>query len=208
MTSKKRGKKGRNSINKKLDLVLKGQENLLKEDIKIEKETEKQEQKEEEVKQLEERQLTELEKLEQIEKEVEGEVKQHPLTKITIHDVFKGSLGAIIGTTLHYTVFYGVEIARNISTTRATIIYILSFLIGMVFLYVTGFRKVKDSGTLIFLPVRMIILYCVSIVISVLVLFLFFPTFGQSFEEAYKEIATVSLIAVIGACTADLMGKE
>ncbi len=207
MAAKKRGKKGK-TISKKLDLVLKGQEKLLNEDLKIEKEEVKEEAKEEEVKRLEERQLAELEKLEKIEKEVEREVKQHPLTKITIHDVFKGSLGAIIGTTLHYTVFYGVEIAKDISNTRATIIYLLSFLVGTVFLYVTGFRKVKDSGTIIFLPLRMIILYTVSIIISIAVLFLFFPTFGQSFDEAYRQIATVSLIAVIGACTADLVGKD
>ena len=206
MAKKKRGKK--DQVGKKLDKILKGQEKILKEEFKIEKEEVGEEKKEEEIEQLEKRQISEMEKLEQIEKEVESEVKAHPLTKITINDIFKGSLGAFVGTTLHYTLYYGVKIAENISMTRATIIFALSFIMGMVFLYITGFRKVKDSKATIFLPLRMIVLYTVSIIVSVAVLYLFFPTFGQSFDEAYRQTATVSLVAVIGACTADLFGKE
>ncbi|MBI2133673.1 DUF2391 family protein [Candidatus Woesearchaeota archaeon] len=201
-------KRKRGSISKKLDLVLKGQERLLKEDLKIEKQGLDEEKKEEEVKQLEEKQLTELEKLERIEKEVENEVKQHPLTKVTTKDVFRGSLGAFVGTTLHYTVYYGVEIANNLSMTRASIIYVVSFILGIVFLYVTGFRKIRESNAIVFLPLRMIVLYSVSIVVSILVLYLLFPSFGHSFQEAYKQTATVSLIATIGACTADTLGKD
>ena len=195
-------------IGRKLDRVLKGQEKLFKEEMKVEKEELGEERKEDSIKELEERQLTEIEKLEQVEKEVEEQVKQHPLTKVTIRDIYKGSLGAFIGLILHYTIFYGVEIAGKITMVRATILYPLSFLVGMVFLYITGFRKVKESGAVRFLPVRMIVLYTVSIIVSVGVLYLLFPAFGSSFEEAYKQIATVSLLAVIGACTADMLGKD
>ncbi|MBI2574443.1 DUF2391 family protein [Candidatus Woesearchaeota archaeon] len=203
------------SISEKLDEVLSGQKKLLEEEVRLAKEElggEKKgveiEEKEERLEQLGEKELSEIEKLEKIEKEVQKQVKQHPLTKVTLKDIYRGSLGAFIGIVLHYTVLYGVKIAESITMGRATIIYFLSFVVGMVFLYVTGFRKVKNSDAIKFLPVRMVVLYTVSIVISVGVLYLLFPTFGRSFEEAYKQIATVSLTAVIGACTADILGKD
>lgn len=218
MAKKKRGtetkgkrkgdKKGLATISKKLDVVIKEQKKLFDEELKVEKEEIAEEKKEDEVKHLEERQLTELEKLEKIEKEVESEVRQHPLTKVTIKDVFRGSLGALVGTTLHYTVYYGVKIAHDLTMTRATILYFVSFILGIIFLYVTGFRKIKESKAMLFLPLRMAVLYTVSIIISIAVLYLLFPSFGQSFEEAYKQISAVSLTAVIGACTADLLGKD
>jgi hypothetical protein len=43
---------------------------------------------------------------------------------------------------------------------------------------------------------------------SILVLVLFYPNFGYNFEESYKMVAAVMLAAVVGACTADLLGKE
>ncbi len=201
MAAKKGKKKGKGGISKKLDRLIAGQEKLFKEEEKIEL-------KEEETGKKETEELNELKKLERIEKEVEQEVREHPLTKVTIRDVFKGSLGAFVGIILHYTVIYGVEIAKNITMAKATFLYALTFIMGMVFLYITGFRKVTDKSILIFLPVRTIVLYSVSIIISAAALYFFFPTFGQSFEEAYKQVATVSLTAVIGACTADILGKD
>ncbi|MBI2142617.1 DUF2391 family protein [Candidatus Woesearchaeota archaeon] len=203
------------SISEKLDAVLSGQKKLLEEEIKIAKEElggEKKEaeieEKEEKLEKLGEKELSEIEKLEKIEKEVQEQVKQHPLTKVTLKDIYRGSLGAFIGIVLHYTVFYGVKIAENLTVNRATLIYFLAFVVGMVFLYVTGFRKVRDSAAVKFLPVRVVVLYTVSIIISIGVLYLLFPTFGRSFEEAYKQTSTVNLIAVIGACTADILGKD
>ena len=205
---KKTKKRGKSSINKKLDTIIRGQSKLLIEEKKIEAEEKSEGKEERKLEALEEKQISELEKLERIEKEVESEVRQHPMTKVTIRDVYKGSLGAFVGIILHYTVFYGVEIAANLTLARATIIYILSFLMGMVFLYITGFKKVENSKTAFYLPLRTAVLYFVSLIVSIGVLFLFFPDFGHSFEAAYKQIATVSLIAVIGACTADIIGKE
>ena len=227
----KKGKKAPATavLNRKLDkilktekLVLKEEKNIKAKESKIESEERKIESEEQSIeaeekteglneadlKNLEQKQLEELDKLEKIEKEVQDQIKQHPLTKITRKDVWRGSLGAFVGIILHYTVFYGVEIAENLNMPRATIIYILSFVVGMVFLYLTGFKKVNDTSVIKFLPVRMIVLYTVSIVISVAVLLLFFPHFGSSFASAYKQTATVSLIAVIGACTADLIARD
>lgn len=212
---KYKGKPQKSVISEKLDEVLSGQKKLLEEEVRLakeelggEKKEEEIEEKEARIEQLGEKQLSEIEKLEKIEKEVQEQVRQHPLTKVTLKDLYRGSLGAFIGIVLHYTVFYGVKIAENITVNRATIIYFLSFVVGMVFLYVTGFRKVKDSSAIKFLPVRMVVLYTVSIIISIGVLYLLFPNFGKSFEDAYKQTATVSLTAVIGACTADILGKD
>lgn len=213
--AKKRMKKGKGtvrkpagSISKKLDRVLEGQKKILMEEAKIEIAEKATEEKEEEIEALEQKPISGIENLEKIEREIEQQVTQHPLAQVTIKDLYKGSIGAFIGTTLHYTMYYGVKIAEELTMSRATIIYILSFMMGMVFLYITGFKNVKDSKALAYLPARMVVLYTLSIIISIAVLFLFFPSFGHSFEDAYKQIATVSLIAVIGACTADMLWRD
>ena len=185
-------------VNKKLDLLLKGQKLIFKEEKSIETEEESVEKEEE----------SELKELQHIEKEINKELGSHPLTKITMRDIAKGTVGAFIGVVAHFTFFYGIEVAEWLSLFRATLLYPLSFMVGGIFMYATGFRKVKDAQVLKFLPVRLILLYFVSLVVSSLVLFFFSPTFMTHFETAYKQIATVTLIAVIGACTADLIGKE
>ncbi|MBI4438855.1 DUF2391 family protein [Candidatus Woesearchaeota archaeon] len=206
---KKAGKtKPDSAISKKLDKLLEGQQELLNEEQTIELEEKETERKEDEVAALEKQQLTELEKLEQIEQEVREQVKQHPLTKITVKDIFRGSLGAFVGTTLHYTFLYGLKVAEQITMTRATIIYVLSFIMGTIFLYITGFRRMEGGNALFYLPIRMVVLYAVSMTVSVAVLLLFFPGFGESFPEVYKQVATVSLTAVIGACTADTLVRD
>jgi hypothetical protein len=43
---------------------------------------------------------------------------------------------------------------------------------------------------------------------SIIVLWFFFPNFGYNFTESYAQVASVLLPALIGACTADLIGKE
>ena len=75
-------------------------------------------------------------------------------------------------------------------------------------MYATGFRKIKDPKILMFLPIRLIVLYLTAIVMSVLVLLFFNAGFGNNFEDAFKQVSTVTLTAIIGACTADLIGKE
>ena len=57
------------------------------------------------------------------------------------------------------------------------------------------------------MPVRLLVLYICSLIMSVLVLLLFYPNFGHNFLESYKMVAGVMLAAVVGACTADLIGK-
>ena len=83
----------------------------------------------------------------------------------------------------------------------------ISYILGGVFLYATGFRKVSRK-MLWFLPVRLTVLYVISLLMAIGVLYLFHPEFAHHFADGYKQVAAVTLTALIGACTADLIGQE
>lgn len=177
-------------LNRKLDKVLRRLKAVEKEEKIVEKEEE-----------------VELEKLKEVEEKLE-KVAAHPLRTITYRDVAKGMIGAFVGTVAHYTFIYGIKVAQQIDLVRATILYPLSFLLGGIFLYVAGFRKIRDPRIIWFLPVRLTVLYTISVLIAMLTLWLFQPNFMADYAEAYKQVAAVTLTAIIGACTADLIGKE
>ncbi len=189
------------SINKKLNLILKNQQKLLKEEtqeLAEEKKIGKEEKKE----------LTELEKLEQLEKKVSSAVELHPLTKITYRDIAKGTIGSFIGVVAHFTFVYGIKVAHEISLARAYALFPLSLIIGGVFMYFTGFRKVKDMKIMWFLPVRLFVLYFIAILVALAVLLFFSPEFGTNWETSIKQLSTITLLGVIGGITADLLGKD
>ncbi len=150
----------------------------------------------------------ELAALEDVEKKLKQAVGAHPLRKVTYKDIAKGSIGAFIGTTAHYSFIYGVKVAQQIDITRAILLFPLAFAIGAIFLYITGFRKIKNPKLIWFLPIRLTVLFLTALVVSFLVLYLLHPSFLHHPVEMFKILATVQLSAVIGACTADLIGKE
>jgi len=188
-------------INKKLDQLLSSQKKLLSKESKVEKE-------EAIVEREEETELKKLEELETFEKVIMSEVGPHPLRELTYKDVVKGSIGALIGVAAHYSFVYGVKVAAEIDVFRATLLFPISYAFGGIFMYLTGFRRIKDPRILSFLPVRLTVLYLVAVITAMLVLLLFNPGFFDEFWMTYKQVATVTLSAVIGACTADLIGKE
>ncbi len=188
-------------VNRKLNLILANQKMLLKVEAKVERE-------EEVVHKEELQELKKLEELEAVEKELVREVGEHPLKKITYKDIAKGSIGAFIGVAAHYTFVYGVKVAAEIDVMRASLLFPISYGLGGIFMYMTGFRRIKDPKIVSFLPVRLTILYVVAIITAMLVLWLFNPEFFHDFWTSYKQVATVTMSAVIGACTADLLGKE
>jgi uncharacterized membrane protein len=214
------------SINHKLDQILTMQKKLLNEENAIVSEESKIEEleKENEVgEELENKKLGTLEseflktrqteddellKLQQLEEDIKKEVKEHPLRKITAKDIIKGFVGAFVGLAVHYTFTYGVELSTDLDFTRATFLYFLAFFVGLIFIYATGFRKINDPKVLMFMPIRLLILYIASIITSIFVLFIFYPGFGHNFAESYKMVAGVLLAAIVGACTADLIGKD
>ncbi len=162
--------------------------------------------KEKKIENIEKRQLKELEQLKKLEEQIKKQTAPHPLKKITYRDVSKASIGALIGTVAHFAFVKGGEIAESITVTRATFILILSFVIGCVFIYLTGFKKVKVNFVGIF-PVRVTVIYITSLLMVLLVLFIFGLTDFSSFTTVYKQVAVISVLAILGASTADLIGK-
>jgi uncharacterized membrane protein len=210
-SDKHSAKKENSKVNNKLDKILAVEGKLLKEEDRIEKKEEQIEKEDGEFNKIEEVMKQEesgIEKLEKIEEDIKSQVGEHPLARVTLKDITKGLIGAFIGLAIHYTFTYGVEIAHGLTMTRATILFPVTFVVGLLFIYATGFRKVDDKKLLIYMPIRLLVLYLCALSMSILVLVLFYPNFGYNFEESYKMVAAVMLAAVVGACTADLLGKE
>ncbi|MBS3164335.1 DUF2391 family protein [Candidatus Woesearchaeota archaeon] len=147
------------------------------------------------------------EKLLREEKALEKGLKRKVLGKISFHDVSKGVIGSFFGTIGHFAFFEGAHIAEQISMTRATILYIFAYGVGSLLIYFSGFRKVKEERVLHLVPLRVTVMFVISIVSSVLILYLFNQiSFTTSFDVVYKIVANVSVLAMFGATTADFLG--
>lgn len=181
-------------VNRKLDAILRNQVRLEKEEEIIHKE--------------ETQELRELRKLEDFEKKIKEEVGPHPLRRLTYKDLAKGVIGAFLGVAAHYTFVYGIKVASEIDVVRATLLFPIAYCFGGIFMYFTGFRRIKDPKLARFLPLRLTVLYVVAVITAFLSLWLFNPDFMQDAVLTYKQVATVTLSAVIGACTADLVGRD
>lgn len=202
----------KNSLNEKLDLILKNQELILENEAKILGEEAK-------IEEMETQELNEEKKFEKSEDEALKELKtlEHqmkknfssPLKKITKRDVFKGFIGAFIGVVGHYAFSKATDIAPTLGFWRSTVLYIVAFAIIVVMLYYTGFRNIKKNIVLKFIPLRAITLYSVSIV-TILIVYLMFGKiyFPISFMELYSLVGASIILAVIGAGTADLIGRS
>lgn len=187
------------TIDNKLDLLLQIQKKVLRTEGSIQKETAIEEAQEEAA-------LRELQNLENIEQEIKHAVEPHPLQRITLQDMARGVAGAFFGAVAHYTFVYGIHVADNLTLTRAILLYPLSLSIGGFFLYATSFRKITDPQLLKYFPLRLFTLYMTALFTSVFVLVLFQPTFGAELDLSIKQLATVTLSAMVGAATADLIG--
>lgn len=181
-------------IDKKLRALPKLEQKIFEEEEKIESE--------------EETEIAELKKLEDLEKELESEVRVNPLKKVGLHDLTKSIIGAFFGVLGHFSFFYGVKLAEGISMGRATFLYVVAFVIGFFLLYQSGFRKI-DKKYWNYIPTRITIIYVNSIIVTIAVLFLFnHLTMDSSFQEIYRTVGSISILAVMGAATADLLGRE
>ena len=152
--------------------------------------------------------VDELAKLEALEDEIRSEVVHKPLARITYHDFTKGMIGAFFGIVGHFAFFYGARIAEGITLARAHALFLTSLGLLIIFLYFSGFRKVKLSKHL-FMPARVIVIYLTAHAVIAFVLFLFgMIDATMSATEVYKNVAAVSILAVMGAATADMLGAE
>ncbi|MFT7616331.1 MAG: putative membrane protein [Candidatus Woesearchaeota archaeon] len=164
---------------------------------------------EKKVAEAEAKQLAKLGDMENIQKDIRKGLSNSTLKKITYRDVTKGIVGAFFGIVGHFAFTKGKVIAATLSLQRATLLLIVAFLIIVLFMYFTGFRQIQEHLILKFMPMRALVVYFSALVTVVGVLLLYGELhFADSFTTYYTYVASIAIIAVIGACTADLIGKE
>ncbi len=156
----------------------------------------------------EEKLLQEQKEIEKMTAEIERKLTEKPLRKITIRDVNKGVVGAFVGVAAHFTFTYVREVAENIGYSRATLLYILAYIIGFLFIYKTGFRDVREVKFMNFLPIRVTVIYATCIGVTLIVVFLFNLVEIHNLGLLYKQIAVTSIPAILGAGTADMIGRD
>ncbi len=209
--------KGLVRLEQKIDLILSQQKMLLSKESQIERDEqqiESLEQKELTQEQLnssqEQQELAELKKIEALENDLKMDIdKSSPLRKITYKDITKGVIGAFFGVVGHFAFIEGSQLSLDFTFARSLIMYVVSFGILVAFLYFSGFRRITDEVKYKFLPLRAIVIYVSAIVTSYLVLLLFNAiNFGTPFFEIFRTISSISVLAVLGAATADLIGKN
>lgn len=153
--------------------------------------------------------IDELKKIEELEKNIKEGLKDTPLKRVTYKDVTKGMIGAFFGIVGHFAFVEGTHISEEFSFLRSTMLLVTSFVIILIFLYFSGFRKVNEKFVFEFLPLRAIVIFFSSI-LTVFFVLLIYGVIGAntSFIHIYNSVAAISILAVLGAGTADLIGKN
>ena len=199
-------------LNKKLDLILKNQKKILENEAKILGEEEK-------IEELEKQALKEetnveknenkiISELDILEKRLKSSVSS-PIKNITKRDIVKGFIGSFIGVMSHFAFTKGAEIAYDLNFYQSSVLFVVAFMIIVIMLYYTGFRRVEKKVLLKFVPMRATVLYTVSIFTIIFVNLLFGKIdFQISFIELYNIVGANIILGVIGAGTADLIGRN
>lgn len=174
----------------------------------LEKE-EKQIEKKEDIIEHEERKFEqEARKVEGLERKIEKEVKPKALGGFNLKDINKAIIGAFIGVVAHFGFIYGKAIAKFISTPRAGLLLLFSYLLIIVLMYETGYREIKEKRILGVLPKRATLVYIISLAVILVIFFLFNMLDWSDPIGLFKEIAVTSVLASVGAGTADLIGRD
>lgn len=188
---------------------------ILAEEKKVEGKVENVEKKEEEIEKKETSIITEekkiekeTEKVEKLEKDIKKEVTTKPLRKLSIKDLNKGIIGAFIGVVAHFAFIYGKEIATHITALRAIVLFVFSYVLIIILMYETGYREIKETRFLGILPKRATAIYITSIIMIPIIFLLFNQLNFSDPISAFKEIAVTSVLASVGAGTADLIGRD
>lgn len=200
------------SLNDKLDIILSNQKKILKNEERILGEEVK-------IEEFETRELNDDNLMEKSEEDIlkelshlENEFKtsfSHPLKKITKRDIVKGFIGAFVGVMSHFAFSKAADIAITLEPWRSTVLYVVAFFIITIMLYYTGFRNIEKHLIVKFMPIRATLLYLVSILTIIFVNALFGKLhFPVSFLEMYNLVGASIIIAVMGAGTADLIGRS
>ena len=181
---------------------------ILAEEKKVEQEFKSIEKKEELLEKKETAIMGEEKKVEKLEKEIKKEVTEKALSNFTSKDLNKGIVGAFIGVIAHFGFIYGKAIAKYISTTRATLLIVFSYLLIIMLMYETGYREIKEKRLFGILPRRATIMYITSLIVIIVIFFMFNLIDFSDLVGLYRETAVTSVLASVGAGTADLIGKD
>jgi len=169
---------------------------------------EKIEQKEVQIAKEEKKIVKEAQKVEGIERKIEKEVASKPLTNFSMKDLNKGIVGAFIGVVAHFGFIYGSVIADKITTIRALMLLIFSYLLIVILMYETGYRDIKEKRLMGFLPKRATFIFITSIIVVMAIFFLFNMVDQKDPVGFFKQVAVTSVLASLGAGTADLLGRH
>lgn len=174
-------------IENKEDAIERKETSIIKEEKKLEKETED---------------------VEKLEKQIKRDTGSKPLTKLGMQDVNRGIIGAFVGVVAHFAFIYGKQIAQSISITRATVLIVFSYVMIILLMYETGYREIKEKKLLNILPRRATVVFLTSIIVVFVIFFLFNQINFSDLIGLYKQIAVTSVLASLGAGTADLIGRH
>ncbi|MAF51061.1 MAG: hypothetical protein CMH64_03125 [Nanoarchaeota archaeon] len=181
-------------LDKKLNKILKYEKEQKKNDSSIKKLGKKALKQDEDVE----------EDLEKLREDLQGS----PLKKITTKDFGKALIGSFIGVTSHFAFLEGAHFAEQLTLIRATSLLVVAYIVGLVFIYAAGFRKVKQIKVLSFVPLRITLIYIVALSVIFFVLYIYGITGHSPWALIYKQVAAVSIPAIIGASAADLIGEH
>lgn len=209
-------------MNSEIDRLLKDEGNIKQELERLEEKEISLEAGEEQLKKGESRIEKQEKTIRQDEKKIEGEAKRilgveeeirnnviiKPLGKVTIMDVNKGLIGAFFGTIAHFAFIYGREIAKGITNTRAAVLYAFSYFLLIFLMYRAGYREIEEKKYLELFPLRATILYLLSICVVIFVFLLYNQIEVITLGVLFREVSVVSILAVLGAGTADMLGRH
>ncbi|MBS3131727.1 hypothetical protein J4212_04810 [Candidatus Woesearchaeota archaeon] len=181
---------------------------ILAEEKKIELELEEVGQREDSIEKEERRLEEDTKKVVEIEREIKKEVSGRPLTRFSLKDINKGIIGAFIGVVAHFGFVYGREIAERITVARASLLFICSYILIAILMYETGYREIKEKRILIFFPRRATLIYLTSIAVVIAIFMLFDMVDLSNVVGFYKQVGVTSMLASLGAGTADLFGRH
>jgi len=150
----------------------------------------------------------ETEKVEKLEREIKKETSVKPLEKFSLRDLNKVIVGAFIGVVAHFGFIYAKIIKDYISFPRAILLFVFSYLLIIMLMYETGYREIREKRLLGILPRRATLVYISSLIVIIVIFFLFNLIDLSKLDELFKEIAVTSVLASVGAGTADLIGRN
>ena len=149
-----------------------------------------------------------LNELSKLEDEFKVNIISSPMKNITKRDLAKGFVGAFVGVMSHFAFVEAAHVATTLNFIQSTVLYLVAFLIIVLMLYYSGFRNIEKHIIVKFMPLRAVVLYSVS-VFTILFVNLLFGKFHFPFHfiDIYNLVGASIILAVMGAGTADLLGK-